>query len=190
MLADVQDNSGAGAMADSTGLLAAMIASGFNRCLLGTLWDPEVAKAAHQAGVGARLSISLGGKSGPAGVDPIHCQAEIVGLSDGVFTCSGEMQRGVRTDIGRSALLRISQGEGDVTVLVSSLRHQTIDQDAFRHIGVEPANYRIVGVKSTVHFRADFAPIAKAILMVDAPGYSTCRMDQLEFQNLRSDLRF
>ena len=182
VLADVQDNSGAGAMADSTGLLAAMIQSGVERCLLGTLWDPEAAGLAHDAGIGACLSLSLGGKSGPSGVEPFHCQAKVIALSDGHFTCTGAMQRGVETDIGRSALLRVEANGGDVTVLVSSLRHQTIDAQAFRHIGAQPEDFRIVGVKSTVHFRADFAELSRAVLMVEAPGYSTCRLDQLNFR--------
>ena len=189
VLADVQDNSGAGAMADSTGLLAELVESGLPDCLLGALWDPETVKAARAAGAGATLAVTLGGKSGPHGVAPFECTAIVVALSDGRFTCTGEMQRGVETDIGPSALLKITQGSADVTVLVTSLRHQAIDQDAFRHIGAEPSDFRIVGVKSTVHFRADFSPIAKAVLMVDAPGYSICQLDRLDYKN-RSPARF
>ncbi|MEL7152835.1 MAG: MlrC C-terminal domain-containing protein, partial [Pseudomonadota bacterium] len=184
VLADVQDNSGAGAMADSTGLLAALVESGVGRCLLGTLWDPKAVASAHRAGVGAVLHLALGGRSGPAGIVPFECYAEVIALSDGRFICTGRMQRGVETDIGRSALLRIAQSGGDVTVLLSSLRHQTIDAAAFRHIGADPSDYRIVGIKSTVHFRADFAPLAKTVLMVDAPGYSTCRLEILTYKRL------
>ena len=97
------------------------------------------------------------------------------------------MQRGVATDIGSSALLAV--GEVPVSVVVSSLRHQSIDQAVFRHLGAEPAAYRIVGVKSTVHFRTDFAPIAKAVLMVKTPGYSRCRLDPGLFRNLRPGAR-
>ena len=187
VLADVQDNSGAGAMADSTGLLAAMVESRAERCLLGTLWDPDVAMAAHQGGVGASLPLAIGGRSGPEGVLPFECTAQVLALSDGCFLCSGAMQRGVETDIGPSALLRITQGGADVSVLVSSQRHQSIDQQVFRHLGAIPSDYRLVGVKSTVHFRADFAPIAKAVLMIDAPGYSGCRLSRLRYRNLQPD---
>ncbi|MEM9059516.1 MAG: M81 family metallopeptidase [Pseudomonadota bacterium] len=189
VLADVQDNSGAGAMSDTTGLLAALVESEADRCLLGTLWDPEAANLAHSAGVGATIDLSLGGNHGPDGVGPFRCSAAVVALSDGLFTCTGEMQRDVLTDIGRTALLRISNGGGDVRIVVSTRRHQTIDQELFRHLGLEPADHRIVAVKSTVHFRADFAPMAKAVLMVEAPGYSTCRLSNLTYRKLRANAR-
>ncbi len=185
VLADVQDNSGAGAMSDTTGLLRALVAAGTKRVILGTLWDPAAASQAHAAGVGRRISIALGGHSGPKDVAPLACQAQVLALTDGVFTCTGEMQCDVVTEIGPTARLKIDTGGADVEVVVSALRHQTIDQAALRHIGADPANYRIVALKSTVHFRADFAPMAIEVLNVGTPGYSFCRPDLLTFHNLR-----
>lgn len=182
VLADVQDNSGAGAMSDTTGLLRALMAAGADRVVLGALWDPKTAASAHAAGVGARLTLGIGGRWGPEGVSPLPCTATVIALTDGQFVCTGAMQRDVDSDIGPTALLRLDAPNGSisggVSVVVSSLRHQTIDQALFRHIGVEPAEQRIVAVKSTVHFRAAFAPMAKEVILVEAPGYSPCRRDQ------------
>lgn len=174
VLADVQDNSGAGAMSDATGLLSALITLGEGASLLGALCDDRAAEAAHHAGRGARINVDLGGRSGPDDVRPLPCAAEVIALSDGMFTCAGAMQRDVETDVGLAALLRIRGGAGAVDVVVTSRRHQAIDAELFRHLGAEPTDYRLVAVKSTVHFRADFTPMAAEVIPVISPGYSLC----------------
>lgn len=175
VLADVQDNSGAGATSDTTGVLSSLISHGEGACLIGALCDAKAVQIAHQSGVGARIEIALGGAFGPSGVLPLTCEARVVAISDGRFVCTGAMQRDVATDVGPSALLRISGGKAEVDVLITSRRHQAIDAEVFRHLGTEPTNYRLVTVKSTVHFRADFTPLAAEVIPVISPGYSPCQ---------------
>ncbi len=59
-------------------------------------------------------------------------------------------------DMGPSACLRI----GDVRVVVSSHKAQLADQAMYRYVGIEPTEQAILVNKSSVHFRADFEPIA------------------------------
>ncbi|MEM7669934.1 MAG: MlrC C-terminal domain-containing protein, partial [Pseudomonadota bacterium] len=146
---------------------------------LGVLWHPDAADAAHAAGAGGVIETTFGAGTG----DAITAIARVVAVSDGVFTSTRAMQRDVVTDIGPSARLLLEPG--GVEVIVSSRRHQCIDQQAFRHLGIDPAQRRIVAVKSTVHFRADFAPIARAVLNVEAPGLSVCRPERLDYRHLR-----
>lgn len=183
ILADVQDNSGAGARSNSPGLLHAMIRTGAEDAVLAAFWDPHLAASAHQCGVGAEITFEIGADTGHS----IEIIAEVIALSDGVFICRGEMQRDVLTDIGPSALLRAL--DTGVSVIVSSQRHQSIDQQVFRHLGVDPTAQRLVAVKSTVHYRADFAPIAREVIAVEAPGLSYCRLEALQFQNARPSVR-
>ena len=49
----------------------------------------------------------------------------------------------------------------------------------FRHLGIEPAEQRVLVLKSSVHFRADFGPLASEILIVLAPGPSPADPGQL-----------
>ncbi len=77
----------------------------------------------------------------------------------------------------------------DVRVVVGSIRCQCLDQAIFRHCGIEPAEQRIVAVKSSVHFRADFESIADKILVVAAPGGHPCRLDNISYHNLRPGVR-
>jgi microcystin degradation protein MlrC len=78
------------------------------------------------------------------------------------------------------ALLRI----GEVHVAVSSRRQQAADQAMFRHLGVEPRDFAVVAVKSSVHFRADFGPIASRVLVVEAPGPNLADPSKLPFTKL------
>ena len=59
---------------------------------------------------------------------------------------------------------------GGVGVAVTSKRMQALDQAPFRHLGVEPSEQKILALKSTCHFRAEFEPIAEKVIVVIAPG--------------------
>ena len=59
---------------------------------------------------------------------------------------------------------------GNVRVVLASKKVQAADQEMFRHVGIEPVQQRILALKSSVHFRADFQPIAREVLVVVAPG--------------------
>ncbi len=78
---------------------------------------------------------------------------------------------------------------GGVSIVVSSKRMQAQDQAPFRHLGVEPKDQRILGLKSTVHFRADFGPLAEDILVVVAPGFHVVDTTKYAYQRLRPGVR-
>jgi len=185
VLADTQDNPGAGGNSDTTGVLAALIRHQADGAVVAILHDPEAAAAAHAAGVGATLELALGGRSGPEGVEPVAGRFTVAALADGDFTCTGPMFGGSRLRLGPMARLR----NGGVEVLVSTRIAQAGDQAMLRHLGVEPARCRIIALKSSVHFRADFEPIAERVLVVEAPGYSVNDPAALPFRNLRPGLR-
>ncbi|WP_455373453.1 M81 family metallopeptidase [Limibacillus halophilus] len=185
VLADTQDNPGAGGNGDSTGLLRALIEQSAEGAVLGVLFDPEVALQAHGRGEGARLSVSLGAKSGWPGVAPIEGEARVLGLSDGKSLGTGPFYLGAHIDLGPCALLEM----GGVRAVVGSRRVQAADQSMFRQIGVEPSEAKILALKSSVHFRADFQPIAEAVLVAAAPGPNPVDHAELDYQRLRPGVR-
>ena len=189
VLADAQDNPGAGGTADTTGLLASLLRHGAQRAVLAMLYDPEVADMAHAAGVGAVLDTELGAKSGFPGVEPYHGQFEVEALGDGRFVFTGPMNLNSQAELGNMALLRIVDDDSEVRVIVGSARSQCLDLAMIRHLGIEPTEQKIVAVKSTVHFRADFDPIAAETLVVLAPGANYCRLTDMEYKNLRRGVR-
>lgn len=189
VLADAQDNPGAGGTSDTTGVLAALIRNGARGAVLGVMFDPEVAAHAHAAGNGAQIEVALGAKSGFAGVFPYQGRFEVASLGDGEFDFSGDMYRGSRAKLGPMALLRVLDSGCDVRVIVATARMQCLDLAIFRHLGVEPTEQSILAVKSSVHFRAAFDPIACATLVVAAAGANSCKLIDLPYQNLRKGIR-
>jgi len=182
VIADSCDNPGGGGDGDTTGLLRALAAARPEGAVLGLLIDAEAAAAAHEAGEGGRLSLALGGRSGIAGDAPFETGAVVRRLGDGSFTCTGPFYGGNRMQLGPMALLELP---GGVRVAVASRKVQAADREMFRHLGVEPADCRILALKSSVHFRADFGPIAGEVLIAAAPGPVAADPGALAFTRLR-----
>jgi microcystin degradation protein MlrC len=88
-------------------------------------------------------------------------------------------------DMGPSACLRI----GDVRVVVSSHKAQLADQSMYRYVGIEPTEQAILVNKSSVHFRADFEPIAEKLLICAAPGAMPADTATLPWTRLRPGIR-
>jgi len=189
VLADTQDNPGGGGTADTTTLLKALIESRVQRVLAGILCDPLAAAHAHEAGVGAHIDLRLGAHSplpeGFPAQTPVVGRFTVVALGDGRFVGTGPFYLGARMDLGRMALLRMD----DVHIVVASRKQQAADQAMFRHLGVEPRDFAVLALKSSVHFRADFGPIAQRILVVDAPGSNLADPARLPFRKLRPGVR-
>ena len=188
VLADTQDNPGAGGNGDTTGLLKALIGQNAQEAVLGLLIDGAAAKKAHEAGQGATLGFSLGGLSNIPGDTPCTGEFTVERLGDGKFTCTGPMFKGFRMQLGNMALLRSKSAPG-VRVVLASRKCQAGDQEMFRHLGVEPRRSRILALKSSVHFRADFEPISKEVLVVKSPGPALADPTEFTWTRLRKGLR-
>ena len=185
ILADTQDNPGAGGSADTTGLLAALVAADAQGAVLGFMCDGAAVQAAATAGAGNVIRVALGGRSGPPGVEPFAGEFVVEALGSGKFRTTGPVSGNRDVDLGPMALLRL----GGVKVAVTTKRMQALDQAPFRHLGVEPKDQKILALKSTVHFRGDFQPIAEEVLVVEAPGDHLCDPSKYPFQNLRRGVR-
>jgi microcystin degradation protein MlrC len=185
ILVDTQDNPGAGGHGDSTSIIRALIEARAEGVVAGLICDPETARHAHASGAGARLRATVGAKSGFPGERPIEGEFTVEALGDGRFSGTGPFYLGTRMDLGPMACLRT----GGVRIVVASRKQQAADQAMFRHLGIEPAGQRILVLKSSVHFRADFGDLASEILIVTAPGPSPANPAQLPFRKLRAGVR-
>ena len=177
VIADTQDNPGAGGDANTTGLLRALLEADAGtrlqgRVALGLLFDPDAARAACAAGVGAVLPLSLGRAvptwSGALTEAPVRADVRVLATSDGVVPMFGPMTAGSTMQLGACACVEL-QG---IRVLLSSAKAQMLDLDLdlYRFLGVEPTQMKLLVNKSSVHFRAAFGPIASHILVAKAPG--------------------
>ncbi len=188
ILADPQDNPGAGAPGDATGLLAAMLNDNTHG-VIGMIWDARTAAQAHAVGVGAMIDAEIGGMFPDSGGPAIPVRASVEQLSDGIFKCTGPMFGGITANLGPCARLRVRQGAADVTVVVGSKRAQNADQAILRHIGANPEDYKVVAVKSAIHFLADYEPIAEEVIFSESPGANPCRIETIPYTRLRPGIR-
>jgi microcystin degradation protein MlrC len=187
VVADIQDNPGAGGTSDTVGLLRALIAHKVQGAVLGMIVDPEAAKAAHDVGEGALLPCGIGAKIGYAGETPVEATWRVMRLGTGEFTGTGPMMKGARFQVGPTAL--ITDEESGVSVVLACSRIQACDQEQFRDVGIEPSQVPILALKSTVHFRADFQPIAEIVLCVVSPGAHVSDPVEMPYQHLRKGIR-
>src|SRR5580692_4683779 len=187
VLADIQDNPGAGGTSDTVGLLRALIAHKAKGAVIGLIVDPEAAAAAHAVGEGALLPCGVGAKIGYAGETPVEAKWRVTRVASGDFVGTGPMFGGAKFHIGPMAL--VTDEDSGVSVVLAAARIQAIDQEQFRHVGVEPSLVPILALKSTVHFRADFQPIAETVLCVLSPGAHVSDPVEMPYRHLRGGVR-
>ncbi|MFQ3787650.1 MlrC C-terminal domain-containing protein [Halomonas sp. A29] len=131
------------------------------------------------------IEVALGGTSDIDGDSPYAVSARVERLADGKLLANGDFYGGARLDLGPSACLRI---EG-VRVVVTSHKAQMADREMFRFVGVIPEEEDILVVKSSTHFRADFASIAVKILICKAPGPMPFSPADLAWRRLTPGIR-
>lgn len=182
VLADTQDNPGGGGHGDTTELLSELVRQGAKGAVVCLINDAESVAACIAAGIGATVQLSLGGKSDGM---PFACSARVEKLTDGMFTLTGPMGAGNPGNLGDTALVDIC----GVRVMVASRKMQALDQAILRHVGIEPSTCPIIALKSSVHFRADFGPLAEQVIVAVAPGPVVADPAVLNFRHVRADIR-
>jgi microcystin degradation protein MlrC len=181
VIAEVSDNPGGCAPGDGTHLLRALLAADAPLSCFGFIWDAEVAAQAHATGTGSEITVRLGAKTDELHGEPIETRAYVKCLTDGRFRYSTPMGAGREMDLGPMARLVI----GNVDVLVSSVRTQTLDAEVFLLHGIDVTRYRVVALKSQQHFRAGFEGLAGEIVRCDPPGLTTTNLAQLPYRRVR-----
>jgi len=177
---ETSDNPGGGTPGDGTHLLRAMIAANLSEACFGTIYDPAVVESAHSAGVGAYIEVLLGGKTDSLHGEPLFVRAYVKTLSDGKFLQSSPMWRGKQMNLGKSARLVVD----GIDIIVCSVSSQVFDEQVFLLHGIDVAQYKIVALKSSQHFRAAYEAIAKEIITVDSPGLSTRQLSNFDYKRV------
>ena len=182
LLADVADNAGLGAASDSTFVLRALRERGVGNVAIGPIWDLGAVQICCDAGVGAQLTLRVGGKCGPASGDPLDLVVTVLAVA---AQHSQDMLGVTRLDCGVSVWVQTEDGSDLVLV---SKRVQAYGTDLFTGLGVDLAAKRVIVVKSTQHFHAAFAPLAQQVLYVQTPGLGRSDYENIPYQ--RRDLNF
>jgi microcystin degradation protein MlrC len=181
ILVDHGDNVFSGGTQDVMATVAEVMRQELNNVAVGPIWDPGVVATLIDAGIGARVTVQLGGKTPmPAlhmGTDSLEVSGTVKRITDGRYTVTCPMMTGVTLDHGRSVVL----DTGAMEILVCEQRMEPFDLGVFRHAGIEPTEKHFLLVKSRQHFRAGFEPIAKHIVLLSGPGVTSSDYSLFDF---------
>ncbi len=176
---DTADNPGGGTPGDATHVLRALVEANPPRSCFAMIFDPAVAAAAHEAGPGSVLAVSLGGKHDDLHGAPLELDVYVKCVTDGRFVYTSPMMAGVVADYGHSARLQVGGRDG-LDIIVVSGRSQVFDRGVFALHGIDVETYDLIVLKSSQHFRAGFSDLATEIITADSPGLSTLRVENFD----------
>lgn len=181
VLADIGDAPGGGGSGDGTVILNALLDKGARNVAVGSIRDPEVVKQAIDVGVGKKITTELGSKTDDFAGKPLHISGKVRSISDGTYIST---RTGLVSSMGRTVVLLVDS----IEILVTEKKSNGFPE-TFRSVGTEPLDRKAVVVKSNIHYRAPYEPIAKEIIEVDSPGLAiqdACRLDELHgYKNVR-----
>lgn len=184
-LLDMGDNVGGGSPGDSTHLLYAICRHGL-RPAFACLCDPTAVQAAHQAGVGANLCISVGGRTDTLHGEPYKDNFTVVGLFDGRFHEPQPRHGGfTHCDQGPTAVLR---GASGIDIMLTTRRMPPFSLRQLTTFGVDPIAYHILVAKGVNAPVAAYEPVCKRLIRVNTPGCTTADMQSLEFSHRRKPM--
>jgi microcystin degradation protein MlrC len=185
VLLDHYDNCASGGTMDTTAVLAAILRAGLDNVAAFAIYDPAAVAEAIAAGIGAEVTLSIGGKMAmpaiPGNSPPLTVTGTVKTISHGRFRNRGPMGRGVLTDMGPSVVI----DTGRVEIALISRHVEPSDLNCLLALGIDPLQKRFVMLKSRIHWRAGLGPMARAV--VECAGIGACTSDysQLSFSNVR-----
>ncbi len=172
---------------DSTHVLRELIRrGGGKKVAVPFLWDPVAAAEAVNAGEGARVTLSVGGRSSDRAGGPVEITGTVRFAGPLSYTITGPMNRGVRSDLGPSALI----DTGSVSVSVITHARTAVDEDPFRIFGLDARDFDIVVLRSKTHFRAVWESLSAEILVVDTPDWGPADLTTLPYRHVPTERLF
>ena len=178
VLSDTGDSIWGGATGDSTTILAEMIRQEITQMALVPLIDPAAVEAAIAAGVGATLTVTVGGKLDPNFGTPLQVTAKVAAIGGGRLNVP--LLGFESFDMGRAVLLEI----GAIRLVVTEKRgiggnHPCV----YEHFGIDVAEARMVVLKTASNWQY-YGPWIDQVVRVDTPGATTSHLEILPWQHL------
>ena len=184
ILVDHGDNCGAGGTTDEMSVLAEVLRQGLQGVVAGPFCDPAAVARLIEAGIGARVTLPVGGKTDMPALglkgQPLTLSGRVHRITDGSYTVTGPMFTGMRLSLGRTAVLDV----GGVLIMVCEKPQEPFDTGVFTHAGIDLTSTKYILIKSRQHFRAGFEPIARHIVLVAGPGVCSSDYGLFPFRQL------
>ena len=185
LLIDHCDNCGSGGAQDVMAVVAAILEQGLEDVAIAPIRDPDAVARMVEAGIGANVTLALGGKTDMPSIGlegrPLTVSGRVRTITDGEIVFGGPMYTGVKSSLGRSAVLETPRAQ----IVVTERHHEPFDLVIFRHFGIEPTAKRYLMLKSRIHYRAGFKPIAAAIVECQGEGVTNADLSVYRYEKLK-----
>lgn len=185
ILLDHYDNCASGATMDTTAVLAEVLQQGLDNAVFYALYDPEAAQTLAEAGVGAQVTITLGGKIKMPALretsEPVEVTGRVKFVFDGVYTNLGPMRKGLLNNTGTTVVF----DTGKVEIVIISRHQEPYDVSCLLSAGITPTDKRYIILKSRVHWRAGMGHLARQVVECAGVGVATSDYSQLEFKHVQ-----
>lgn len=185
LLLDHADNCASGANQDTMYVLREALRQGLTGIAVGPVRDPEAVAKMIAAGVGARVTLDVGGKIDMPAIgrkgEPLTLTGVVRAITDGEYTVTGPQFTGMRCYMGRTAVLDTGAAE----IVVIERNQEPWDRGVFTSVGIDPTAKSFLLLKSRMYFRPVFLPIARGMVFCDAPGVGTSDWNDFEYRKLR-----
>ncbi len=185
VLLDHCDNCASGGTMDTMTVLGAMLDAGLEDAAAFAIFDPDAVQQMIAAGVGASVTLALGGKFDMPSIglsgEPRTVTGRVKLICDGRYRNRGPMARGEVNDMGPTAVL----DTGKVEIVVISNHVEPHDLAAFVAVGIDPRAKRYLMLKSRVHWRAGLRDLAGGVVECAGTGVCTSDYARLDFKRVR-----
>ncbi|GIP34991.1 M81 family metallopeptidase [Paenibacillus sp. J2TS4] len=179
ILIEGSDNVGGGAPGDATHLLQHLV--GAPATSLMVIRDGDAVSQAIAAGVGGTFTGRVGGKADAFHGDPVPIEGKVRLLFDGQYRHIGPYMTGQWADMGRTAVIET----GSVTVILTEKRVAPWDPGHVASLGLNPADFDLIAVKSAVAWQTAFGSCAVGTVQVDTPGCCGFNLSHFTYRHLK-----
>jgi microcystin degradation protein MlrC len=185
VLLDHSDNCASGGTMDTMTVLGAMLDAGMSNAAAFAIFDPQAVQEMMTAGIGAQLTVNLGGKLDMPAIGLTGQPRQVTGrvklLSDGQYRNLGPMSAGAAGWMGPTAVLQC----GGIQIVVISNHVEPFDLAVFHAVGITPQQQSFLMLKSRIHWRAGLRALAYAVVECNGTGVCTSDYQRLGFQMVR-----
>lgn len=184
LLVEPADNIGGGTPGDATDLLGRLLATG-RKGIAAIIADSEAVAGCVAGGLGADVSLTIGGKTDAHHGSPLPFAGRVRNLSDGRFELENKKSHlasmlGSHADMGPCAVVENDQA----VILLTSRKMPPMDLGQLHSQGVRPEEANYVVVKAAVSHRDAYDPIARASFNVDSAGLCTSNLRRLPYRKI------
>jgi microcystin degradation protein MlrC len=192
LLIDHCDNCGSGGTQDVMMVVEEILKQGLDDVAIAPIRDPDAVQKMIAAGIGNNVTLQLGGKADMPSIGltgrPLAISGKVKTITDGEIVFRGPMYTGLKSHLGPTAVLEVSGTRGRTEIVVTSLHHEPFDLVIFRHCGIEPTKKRFIMLKSRIHYRAGFKPIARHIVECQGEGVTSADLSVYRYRHVKADL--